>query len=239
VTTIWSDPESINYHLKQWGEIKESTKEFIRFLDDEVLPNGNYLDLGCGAGAATFATSENFKSSTWTGVDLDSKLISIALELSEKSGAKNLNFLEGDLESFAGQSSYDGIISLQTISWLEDFRGAFQNVFLNLNPSWFALSSLFYEGNISAYTQIHEYESNRILSYNTYSITQVEAFADKYGYSLVKCRPFNIAVDLPKPESLDLMGTFTQQVLENNAITRLQISGPLLMNWYMLFFRRT
>jgi len=138
-----------------------------------------------------------------------------------------------------GLNSYDGVISLQTISWLEHFRGAFRNVFFNLNPSWFALSSLFYEGNISAYTQVHEYESGKVFSYNTYSITQVKAFAEKYGYSLVKYKPFDISVDLPKPESSDLMGTFTQQIVRNDAVTRLQISGPLLMSWYMLFFRKT
>jgi len=75
----------MNYHLKQWEVMKESTREFILFLDGKVSPNENYLDLGCGAGAYTFAISQSFKKSMWTGVDLDIKLTSIASNLSEKS----------------------------------------------------------------------------------------------------------------------------------------------------------
>lgn len=236
MATIWSDSNSINYHLKQWGEAKESTREFIKFLSGQILPESNYLDLGCGAGAATYLLSKEFKDSFWTGVDLDPELISIANQFRNKLEANNLDFVEGNLEKFGTLGIYQGVVSLQTLSWLEDYRPTFDNVFGKLEPSWFALTSLFYEGNISAYTKVHEHGLNRKLSYNTYSIPQVRAAAEKYGYKLARCQPFDINIDLPKQPSLDSMGTFTRRVLQGNSFTRIQVSGPLIMNWYMLLF---
>ena len=238
MATVWSDENSMHYHLKQWSEIKESTKGFISFLGEDVLKGQNYLDLGCGAGAATYALSKQYADSNWVGIDLDAELIATAVNFSKMAESKNLSFTQGNLEEFGDTGTYEGIVSLQTLSWLEDFRGTFDNVFRDLQPSWFALTSLFYEGNISAYTRIHEHGSNRKLFYNTYSIPQLKEVAKEYGYYLERYEPFEIELDLPRPSNLDLMGTFTKQVIENDSITRLQISGPLLMSWYMLLFRR-
>lgn len=238
MATIWSDENSMRYHLKQWGETKESTKKFISFLGENVLKGHNYLDLGCGGGAATFALSTQYAESNWVGIDLDAELIATAVDFSRIAEATNLSFFQGNFEEFGDAGTYEGVVSLQTLSWLEDFHSTFDNVFRNLQPSWFALTSLFYEGNISAYTQIREHGPNRKLFYNTYSIPQIKGVAEDYGYSLERYEPFEIELDLPKPENLDSMGTFTKQVVEGDSVTKIQISGPLLMSWYMLLFRR-
>jgi hypothetical protein len=51
------------------------------------------------------------------------------------------------------------------------------------------------------------------------------------GYTVFKYCPFEMDIDLPKPEHT-LMGTYTK-TLPNGK--RLQISGPLLMNWYFIY----
>ena len=40
-----------------------------------------------------------------------------------------------------------------------------------------------------------------------------------------------IDIDIKKPKDKNLMGTYTVKTVENK---RLQISGPLLMNWYFI-----
>ena len=238
MTTLWSEPESMEYHLKQWRETKESTKKFIGFLDGKVMPNKNYLDLGCGAGAATFALSKRFSDSNWTGIDIDPKLTAIAKSLSAEAHASKLNFSVGDLQQYQAKNMFDGVVSLQTLSWLDDFKYAFRNVFENIRPNWFAITSLFFKGNISSYTKIQEHETDRVLSYNTYSIPLVKVEAEKYNYSLTKYEPFEIDIDLPKPINLNSMTTYTLRLSENEEKSRLQISGPILMNWYMLLFEQ-
>ena len=238
MTTLWSEPESMEYHLKQWRQTKESTKKFISFLDGKVMPDENYLDLGCGAGAATFALSQRFNDSKWTGIDIDPKLTEIAKRLSAEAHASKLNFFVGDLQQYQTTDMFDGVVSLQTLSWLDDFKAAFRNVLGNIQPNWFAISSLFFEGGISSYTKILEHETDRVLSYNTYSIPRVKAEAAQYNYSLTKCEPFEIDIDLPKPINLDSMTTYTLRLAEDEEKSRLQISGPILMNWYMLLFEK-
>lgn len=238
MTTLWSEPESMDYHIRQWRETKESTKNFISFLGDKVMPNRSYLDLGCGGGAATFALSQKFVNSQWTGIDIDPKLTFLATNLSLESGAKNLVFFEGDLQHYQASNLFDGVVSLQTLSWLEDFKDPFHNILSNIKPNWFAVSSLFFEGNISAYTQIQEHGTNRVLFYNTYSIPLVRVEAEKYNYSLTKYEPFEIEIDLPKPANQNSMSTYTLRLSENENKSRLQVSGPILMNWYMLLFEK-
>lgn len=67
--------------------------------------------------------------------------------------------------------------------------------------------------------------------YNTYSLPRIKEFLAQKGYRTFKYIPFEIDVDLPKPEHTH-MQTYTE-TLQNGK--RLQISGPLLMNWYFIY----
>ena len=62
--------------------------------------------------------------------------------------------------------------------------------------------------------------------------------AIKHGYEIVKSDRFDIEIDIPKPTNIDLMGTFTEKVEGSSDYQRLQISGPLLMNWYFVLIKR-
>jgi hypothetical protein len=64
-------------------------------------------------------------------------------------------------------------------------------------------------------------------------VPQIESYSRSFGYSLLKFERFEIDIDLPKPSDRDRMGSYTvlcpDESHENDR--RLQISGPLLMNW--------
>jgi len=239
VETSWSDVNALPYHLKQWTQTKESTIAFIDFISPKVKEGGHFLDLGSGGGAATYQLSQINQDSFWTGIDLDLNLINIANDLAQQKGIQNLFFYQGDLTCFSGQSQFDGVVSLQTMSWLNDYRPAFSNVFRNLQPEWFAVTSLFFEGDISAYTNIVEHKTNRLVHYNTYSIPEVTRFSKQFGYELSRKQCFELPIDLPKPIDQDVMGTYSIKLDISENPSRLQISGPLLMNWYMLLFQKS
>ena len=153
----------------------------------------------------------------------------------------NLSFQQGDIytlkQNFLGDC--DGIISLQTLSWLPDFQEPLAAM-MEINPDFIALSSLFFEGDISRTTQVLEHKRSRSTFYNTYSIPQVESFVRSYSYHIERLEPFEIDVDLPKSKDVDFMSTYTINVNEQTSrkVKRLQFSGPLLLNWYFLMIKR-
>lgn len=107
-------------------------------------------------------------------------------------------------------------------------------------PNFLALTSLFYEGNISCHIEVEEHKKNRKCFYNVYSLPELEVFCEKSGYLLKKFAPFNIDIDLQRPDNMDAMGTYTERIMAQGSGSekRIQISGPLLMNWYMVLIQK-
>lgn len=133
-------------------------------------------------------------------------------------------------------NAFDGIITSQTLSWLEDWKVPLEKI-IELNPRWIGLSSLFYEGRIEYQVKVLDYERNDEIGdheetfYNIYSLPIVKDFLQERGYSVFEYAPFEIDIDIPKPDHLD-MGTYTVKT-ENGK--RLQISGAMLMPWYFIY----
>jgi len=171
-------------------------------------------------------------------VDFNEKLIESGKALYSKLGIKNVSLEHGDLYNLSNRflNHFDGLLSLQTLSWLPDFRKPLEKM-SQLNCRWMALSSLFYDGPVSAQTKITDRSSGEAVDsfYNTYSIPEVRQELLNYGYSGVKFNAFEIDIDLNRPAHGG-MGTYTKKDLETK---RIQISGPLLMNWYFLLAERS
>lgn len=77
------------------------------------------------------------------------------------------------------------------------------SIFTKLKPKWIALSSLFYEGDITATVIIDEHKGNRKSHYNVYSIPKLDRLSREFGYAITKVKKFFIDVDLPMPSDLD------------------------------------
>ena len=58
----WSDPLSMNYHMKQWTEQKESTKAFANFFHSQLSVSRRILDIGSGGELPPFF----WQMSSWT-----------------------------------------------------------------------------------------------------------------------------------------------------------------------------
>ena len=131
---------------------------------------------------------------------------------------------------------YDGIISLQTLSWLNDYKKPLFQVF-RLSPRWFALSSLFYDGDISCKIKVKENKNNRERYYNIYSIPEITRYANRYKYFIKKIETFEINKKLIKPNDPNFMKTYTLDVHDGKR-KLIQKSGPLFMPWYFILFEK-
>lgn len=233
------DSRALEYHESQWVTVKESTKAFSEFIHDRVQNESRIVDLACGAGAATAHLAIAHPDAHFVGLDISEELIRIAQTLASKQGIANLSFEIADLYELPAKKSTTGVISLQTLSWLPEAKEPLSQIFQKLKPRWVGLSSLFYEGDISCTIEVTEHQRSRRTFYNCYSIPEIQRICNEFGYNLSRVKPFEIQIDLPTPVDINFMGTRTVSVLaEDGTHRRLQISGPLLMNWHFLLLER-
>ncbi len=195
----------------------------------------NICDMACGGGANVFYLSNRFKNSYFTGIDLSQELVQYGNAiLKEKS---NCRLYQGDWlqTKTKWREKFDGIISFQTLSWLPEYQEPLRNLSL-LNPKWIAISSLFYEGDIEYTIKLKDYyrasndKEYEEAYYNIYSLIRVREYLKKLGYYKFEYMLFEIDIDLPKTESMDI-GTYTIKTEDGR---RLQISAALMMPWYFI-----
>ena len=111
---------------------------------------------------------------------------------------------------------------------------------LELDPTWIGLTSLFFDGDVSCRIEVQDYPTPisgmpyKASFYYVYAIPQIKRLFEYHGFDYLSYAPFEIDVDLPKPASKG-MGTYTMR-LENGK--KLQLSGPLSMNWYFVLGRK-
>ena len=111
---------------------------------------------------------------------------------------------------------------------------------IKLKPKYIGLSSLFWKGLIDFKIKLNFLKNNsyqRNLKYfNYYNIYSLNNFLDFFKvnkYESIYCKKFEIKKELRKNFSIN-MQTYTMKSKKKN----IQISGPLIMNWYFIIFKR-
>jgi SAM-dependent methyltransferase len=232
------DEIDYRYHQVQWETPKESTLVFESFASQHISTSKNIIDLGAGSGAATAFLATRHNSTHFTAFDYSSELTQLGSKMAASQGIKNLSFEQGDWFNMSPTKNFDGCISLQTLSWLPDCEKPLVAIFKDIKPKWIAITSLFYEGDISCRIEVEEHKRKSF--YNVYSLPAISRLCQVNGFSLVKAVPFEIGINIEKSPNLDIMGTYTRVLVSGNdkKFERTQISGPLLMNWYMLLIKK-
>jgi methyltransferase family protein len=197
---------------------------------------GAILDAGAGAGANMKHLSDLFTDAHWTGVDLAGELVEI--------GRKHLDptrftMRQGNLlklEQDFGPRRFDVCFSIMTLSWIEDYEAAVQQM-LAVTRGWLFILNLFSETDVDAFIQVtgrragpHDgFKAN----YNVYSLPRFREFCRTLGAREIVAEPFEIDIDLPRPDHGG-MGSWTERTADGR---RLQLSGPLLMPWWFVAVR--
>lgn len=230
----------LKYHQGQWTKPYRSTIHFSDFIENELQHSASVIDLACGTGSATHYLASQFKNTQFLGLDICHSHIEFASAFVKENNIPNLRFEYDDWYNLTTRNHVDGVISLQTLLGLPDWEEALRQIIQKTNCRWIAFSSLFYPGEISCKIEVTEHKDNGSYFYNVHSIPQIQKFVKKYNYEVAKFEKFEMDIDLPKPPTDDFMSTYTVQVVDEHSKTkRIQISGPLLMNWGFLMLKRS
>lgn len=230
----------IEYFSRQLKNPYESTIKFFEFLNKNIhiTKNDRILDACGGAGNNAFYAIEKYNLRQIDVFDTNDSYLQLGIRFSkEKNLEKKINFIKEniyDISKKTSQNNYEGIICMQTISWLDNHELALSQL-KNLESSWIALSSLFYEGLIDAFIDIKTYDKSLKVKYkrpyNIYSIPKIENYLKKLGFSKIVWEKFNLSISLPQVD-INEMGTFTEELKNSEKISR---SGPILLPWWFVF----
>jgi ubiquinone/menaquinone biosynthesis C-methylase UbiE len=239
--TEWLDTPKLDYHERQLTEVYRSTVLFFDWLEKIGYINSHsrltILDLATGLGANLAYMGSRFPNCKFIGVDLNPDFVKKGNAILRERKIDNSRIILGDWYNLEDvfTDAFDGVISLQTLGWLPEFREPLAAI-AKLNPRWMAHSSLFYDGPVSATveTQTYDEDSNELrkLFYNVYSIPVVKKFLCDHGYVNYQCVPFEIDIDIPNTGEFR---TYTEKTADGR---RIQISGPVFMPWYFIAAER-
>ena len=191
-----------------------------------------------GGGANTIYLANEFENIQFIGMDINKEFIDYGnAELKRHSKFMNCRLYEEDWLHINSEwrGKFDGIISFQTLFMFPEYKEPLKQL-ASLQPDWIALSSLFYEGDIEYTNKFRDYyrpSNNKEYTdyyYNIHSMPRFKEYMKELGYEKFEYIPFNIDIDLPKPNHMDL-ATYTVRTEDGK---RLQISAGMMMPWYFI-----
>ena len=173
--------------------------------------------LAVGVAVILFFLRKNFNCQKLYGFDFQNDFLDIAKRSAKELDMADISFKNADIYNLPRSilnQRVDGIICLQTLSWLDDWRKALEQL-AKTNSKWIALSSLFYDGLLQSKTEVISYNEDlkvrHSVPYNVYSIPAVKDFLAKLGFAGIIFEPFQINLDLPRGD-LNRIGTFTEKL---------------------------
>jgi len=244
--TALQNEKNKHYFMDQLENPKKSTFFFNEYFHDLFLSSKKIIDLGGGNGTATQFLAKQYPNVEFICADFSAELLKSGEEIVKEMGISNLKFKKVDwynLDDIRGEC--DGVISLQTLSWLSEFKKPLEEIFNKIQPKWIGISSMFYDGDISTKVEVLEHTEERYSYYNTYSLPQISKLCQDFGYNLASSKNFDIDIDICMPKNKDRMSTYTIKVEKNEVdkkedfVKRIQISGPVLMNWKNILIKKS
>jgi ubiquinone/menaquinone biosynthesis C-methylase UbiE len=199
-------------------------------------PNIKYkiADIACGGGSLTFHLSKLFINSNFYLVDYLEEGITIAKNVN-KENTRN-KYLIDDIYSLNEiGNSFDITFCWQTLSWLENPKLALENLIkITKKRGEIYLSSLFnIDHDVDIYSKVFDHtrkssENLHYFNYNTYSKKTI------YSWIGEKVESIDFFEFIPEIDlNYDGRGIGTQTI-ETSMNKRLQVSGGMLLNWYIM-----
>jgi SAM-dependent methyltransferase len=200
-----------------------------------VLDDGtSVLDAACGIGHLLPIVRELSPACRYVGVDLAEAHVAAGNELA--AGDARASFVAGDAERLPEllDERFDVAISWKALMVAEDFAPMLESL-MGVTKRHLFVASLFYEGDIDFQIRVTQNDNARRgfggrTFYNVYSLPRFTAEVERHGGKVAHAERFEIGIDLPRADP-NSMGTYTERLPDGR---RLQISGALLMPWWIL-----
>ena len=136
--------------LCEWDAIsykKNSTPQQTASLSmiDAYLFNGNekILDLGCRDGKLSAYLAQNVSQGSVVGIDGSQNMIDLAKK--HYQGVKNLNFTQGDVQTFDLNEEFDVITSFFCLMWPKNKATIFEKIHKHIKPGLSVLLIWYYD----------------------------------------------------------------------------------------------
>lgn len=131
MATLWNEGSG-----QTWVELQEVLDgvlaPFVAPLLDAAFPGAGrrVLDVGCGAGATTFAMARRLgETGTCVGVDISEPLVEAARTRADVDEVANAEFVVADAQTYAFDASdFDAVISRFGVMFFDDPVAAFANI---------------------------------------------------------------------------------------------------------------
>jgi ubiquinone/menaquinone biosynthesis C-methylase UbiE len=130
----WNGGESVHY-VDHADRYDRQLAPFTEVLIEQVrlTPHRSLLDVGCGCGALTLATSGIADSAV--GIDISVPLTEVASERARTARIDNVEFVVADAQTHAfAPGTFDLVVSQFGLMFFDDPARAFSNVRRSLDP---------------------------------------------------------------------------------------------------------
>jgi SAM-dependent methyltransferase len=233
-TEFWRNEDHLAYHTRQFDQMYRSTARLIEFLRDTLKhPEGEALDVACGAGANIYHLARAFPSLRWTGTDLVGDVVFPVGRPRFREAGLEVELIQGDflqLTELFGGRRFDLVLCLQTLLGIPRYEKVLEQL-LGVTRGWLFVSSLFTEFDVDVYNEAIDYtrhpSAQRGWHFNAYSLRRFKDLCRAGGARQIVDREFEIDIDLPAPASGGL-NTYTQRREDGR---RLQFTGPIFQPW--------
>ena len=211
------------YHLRQYEKPYESTVALSRFIQSVTGGplRGEVNDVGCGAGSAIFWFDQwgLTAAADVLGIDASRTLIDKGHERNPDRRFLVADFLDP-------LPACDVSLSIQVLSFIEDWRPALREILSSTNQ-WLFASSLFWTG-VDTHTHASDSEKNNA-HYNIISREEFELACRRAGWQVARWLPFYAQQALYAPHAQ----------LRSRTYEAMTFSGPLYLPWTFVAVRKT
>jgi SAM-dependent methyltransferase len=136
MTAAW-DGEEGEDRARDWRQYDRAVRahQDVLIRVAEIGVEDRVLDIGCGTGAATREAALTASRGSALGVDLSTRMLERAAELSDAAGLMNVAYLRADVQVHPFEpASFDIALSLFGSMFFDDPIAAFSNVHNALRP---------------------------------------------------------------------------------------------------------
>jgi len=219
--------EYIAYQERYKTKPRESDKVLVQHLQARLRKKEpRIMDIGCSTGNLLRVVRTAFPDADLYGVDLNAEQIE---HCRRDPSLHGIRFESTDIQALRG-GPYDAVTCSAVVFCMDDegFQRAGRCIFETLAPGGvFVCFDLFHpwEQDLAIVEKSRAFPEGLPLHFRSYA--SVTALLQKAGFAKMEFHPFQIPIDLPKPD-FNKITTFTEKLADGS---RLQFRGCLSQPW--------